>query len=417
MSDINYNLELNSSEIRLAEKALQEVLISFNEDLNKFCNEPIVYSSLRSTALIRRIQDCTNKIEMTTEDEESFDEIGKLVTGFRKELLEKKGKSFTNHTEVNDPRHIENTKALVIKTEIMLGSIASFLPAFRQSVSNILDVYKQDKKDKKLYAYIKNIENRLSLVDKDLRGSDFKKRTEIAEKDLTAAKSIRDSFDRKLIEIENMVSEIKEKADTAEDHIDKLAQGVSSTAIARDYRNRAEQEDTEANQLRKKSLTIMYIAAAILGTAIFDPIHIINELVNIYRGIYDHGTAKFALDPASAGIRAIFSLLLSVPAAYLARESAKHRVKHNAYEQIAMNIDAVHTLIKPLSDEDKNTILTSMANRLFSSPVGVDKGAANDAFPISTGELMMKMMDNLSSKAKESSTPKKPEDKEGSGTT
>ncbi len=259
------------------------------------------------------------------------------------------------------------------------------------SLSDNEDILLTHQKTKEIEARLRRIEMNPNLEIVAMIKAAKKSTAELKRLEIVTSNSSDDLF--------QVVKGVHETAKEAESKIYSLAQGAASTAIARDYRGRAREENSTANWLRFSSFVIMAVAGYILGSSIFD-LPGISSIQSTTTSTKD-GVSVVAttIDPVLAAMRILFSLFISIPAAYLARESNKHRVKHNAYEQIAMNIDAVHTLIKPLKDDEKNTILANMANRLFSNPVGVDQSSVREPFPINTGELMMKLIDKIDFKS------------------
>ena len=255
-----------------------------------------------------------------------------------------------------------------------------------------------------------------------------------------AEESVRDIHDRTnhlisetLSELDQRKQEVRQKAQDSIDSMVSEDGNYSRAIIAKEYDDNAEKEGILASKLRSWSLICMVISISILLiTMIFPPT--IDSYTSIKPTVETlikstlvaktdlpenaiSGKTKDSLsmvetisssqvDPWQLGLRIILSLLMSVPAAYLARESSKHRIQQNAYLQIAMNVGAVKKLIGELDKDVQNQILSEMSNKLINSPVGVGlNGSINDRYPINSGELLMKMIDKLDFKQKETQLP------------
>ena len=89
-----------------------------------------------------------------------------------------------------------------------------------------------------------------------------------------------------------------------------------------------------------------------------------------------------------------FSLFLSIGAAYLARESAKHRHNQLVYRQRALDLKTLGPYVDNiLHPELRDKVRVMVAERMF----GSTPGSANvaDAFPIGIQEILLKLIERL----------------------
>ncbi|WP_415889820.1 hypothetical protein ACMXYV_00440 [Neptuniibacter sp. SY11_33] len=189
---------------------------------------------------------------------------------------------------------------------------------------------------------------------------------------------------------------IEEEADEAIDKINKLAGSVAQNKAVGNYESAAGKEKLQANWWRAGALALMFISAYILASSVFD-LPFASSLSKV-TSISPDGTKieSYEFNQYEIGLKLLLSILLTAPAVFCGRESAKHRVKQNAYEQIAMNVGTANILSKQLGPESHDEIIKEMAKRLFASPVGVDaKGVAADPVPLNTNELLLKVVDKL----------------------
>lgn len=175
---------------------------------------------------------------------------------------------------------------------------------------------------------------------------------------------------------------IEEAAKSAEAEISSLMSGIRSLAtnasgelVYGNYKDSAASERHTSNQLRTISLFFMILAASI-------PLYSIIQSLSTELAITDIIT------------RATLSLFLSIPAAYLARESAKHRRQQYLYQQYSLNLNALTPFIAELESPEKNAIKGELARTLFSS--SHEAGSArDDTYPVNTHELLALLINKL----------------------
>lgn len=91
--------------------------------------------------------------------------------------------------------------------------------------------------------------------------------------------------------------------------------------------------------------------------------------------------------------RIVLAFMLSAPAAYLARESAKHREQQYAHQQTSLDLKAIEPYIASLPEDEQHKIKIEIAGRLFGakdlSKVSVDP------YPANTHEIAMEIIKKL----------------------
>ncbi len=190
------------------------------------------------------------------------------------------------------------------------------------------------------------------------------------------ATSMQEKFQLSIKESLDAAEEIISKLRKKEDEVNIISGIVSGASIGGKYEYSAQIERRAANWARLASLTLMGIIAIIIG----------NSLLKI-------GDANFKWE--SAILRLIFSAALSIPAAYLSRESTRHRNKQYEFQQMSLELQAITPYIASLPQEEQHKLKAEMANRFFGS-----KGQLNssDSYPVNTQELIMKIIEKLPSK-------------------
>jgi hypothetical protein len=91
--------------------------------------------------------------------------------------------------------------------------------------------------------------------------------------------------------------------------------------------------------------------------------------------------------------RLIFSVLLSVPAAYLARESAKLRQQQHSHHETSLNLKAIGPYIASLPEDEQNLIKSDIAKKMFTPKIQAIQ--STDSYPINTQELFLKLFDKI----------------------
>lgn len=225
-----------------------------------------------------------------------------------------------------------------------------------------------------------NNELRKSLDENESRLTEFehqlKKLEDIATKEI---QKIAEAY-------ETAKSDIDEKTS----HINRVTGQAAARMIAGDYEGSAADEKKAADLLRYWALGCMLLIVGVLGWAVFEST-----------------STTFEWEKFLSKISLVF--LLGVPAAYLARESAKHREQQYHHLQTSLDMKAISPFLASLPEEEQHKLKALIATRIFGgrdfSKVG------NDPYPINTHEVIMRIID----KADFSNKPSTSKDKSGTG--
>lgn len=176
---------------------------------------------------------------------------------------------------------------------------------------------------------------------------------------------------------ENSLTIIQSK----EDQINDILGHASGRAIAGDYETSAQEERSVANLLRYASLACMLLIIGIVGYS-----------------FWETTTSEFQWQNAT--FRIILAIMLSIPAAYLARESTKHREQQYNHLQTSLDLKAITPYIASLPEDVQHNIKFEVARNLFSSR---EHAKANlDSYPINTHEIVLEILKKLESSNAES---------------
>lgn len=166
-------------------------------------------------------------------------------------------------------------------------------------------------------------------------------------------------------------AEIVKGLQAKEREANKLVGLVSGAAIAGSYERSAVSEMKWADATRNGSVLLMLLIVLIIGYSLFE-------------------TAKPNFDLQTSLLRLLFSLALSVPAAYLARESTKHRIQQYAYRRMSLDLQAITPYLASLPDSEQHRLKAEMASRLFG---GRDADHhRTESYPVNIHELVMALV-------------------------
>ncbi|MFP1678235.1 hypothetical protein ACLD02_06020 [Alloalcanivorax sp. C16-2] len=178
-------------------------------------------------------------------------------------------------------------------------------------------------------------------------------------------------------EIEKITSfykEAKDEIDSKKQQIDDVLGHVSGRAIAGDFETSSADEKKMADWLRCASLGCMAVIVAV-----------------VCYSFWETTTEDFQWQ--SSVFRMVLAVMLSVPAAYLARESAKHREQQYNHLQTSLDLKAISPYIASLPIDEQHKIKIQIANRLFAAGDYSKVGA--DPYPINVHEIVMEIIKKL----------------------
>lgn len=233
--------------------------------------------------------------------------------------------------------------------------INELIKSFKQQLTESED--RHMKKEAALSSNIEELNNKLNLLE-----------DHVQEK-VDAADLLYNETEIKLTEKKNSVDEL----------LGKVSEGV----IAHGFDTSAAEEKKIANILRIGSLFCMVVIAIVIGFSLYE-------------------TTTEAFKWENSTFRLIFTILLSVPAAYLARESAKHRQQQYAHLQTSLNLKAIGPYLASLPEEEQHRLKSEIASRLFAPKDSSVKDV--DSYPINAQELLMKLLDKADFKPKKGSS-------------
>ena len=204
-----------------------------------------------------------------------------------------------------------------------------------------------------------DLDDTISSINKQCVGLETKL-TNLSEKFESDLVLVNDLYEEAEVIIENKVTQL-----------DGLLSNASNRVMANDYDSSAVSEKKSADRLRYGSLGCMAIIVFIVCYTFYDSTH-------------------SGFDWESSIFRTVLVFILSIPAAYLSRESTKHREQQYNYHHTALDLKAITPYIASLPEVDQNRIKISIAERIFASrQTNLNQ---QDSFPLNTQELMMELI-------------------------
>ena len=222
------------------------------------------------------------------------------------------------------------------------------------------------------------------FLKKQMKGmqNDFEDHQDKVEKLLIESKNKAVSLDKDFDLLESIynekISKISKRYEKAlqdindkNDQLDILLGNAASRVIVSEYADSARQERISAEWLRAGSLVCMTIIIGIAGYSFYESIH-------------------QSFDLSNALLRLALVFLLSVPAAYLARESTKHRQQQYTHLQTSLDLKAINPYIASLPEEEQHKIKSEIAQRIF-APKDF-QSISNESYPINSQEVIMALI-------------------------
>jgi len=252
---------------------------------------------------------------------------------------------------------VENTPLQYEKIEPINSKDSNFSSASYQSIKKNLKQLanthlEHDQRIKKL------------LSESESRASNLSSRIVKMEHDATVEiDKISSLYKDSLIELESKKQQI-----------DDVLGHASGRVIAGDFEKSSAEEKELADWLRYASLGCMAIIVAVVGYSFWE-------------------TTTDNFQWQSSIFRIFLGIILSVPAAYLARESAKHREQQYSHLQTSLDLKAITPYIASLPTDEQHKIKVEVATRLFAAKDYSRVGA--DPYPINVHEIVMELIKKL----------------------
>lgn len=185
------------------------------------------------------------------------------------------------------------------------------------------------------------------------------------------------SFDEKLDQalstssarVEVVLLDLEEK----QREVNEMVGAITGSAMAGDYGASAEAERKLAEGMRNGSVFLMLIISCLVGYSLLE-------------------TTQPHFDWQIALFRLLFSLALSVPAAYLARESTRHREQQYSFLSVSLDLKSITPFLASLPSDDQNRLKFEIANRIFAQK---SNRSGSDSYPLNIQELTLEILKKI----------------------
>ena len=184
--------------------------------------------------------------------------------------------------------------------------------------------------------------------------------------------SHRSRLEQQLQESNKHIQENQSKIEEKRREIEEILGAISTKSITNGHHSRADIEERSANQMRWGGIACMALSSAIMIWLIWEMSHSSSELTG-----------------SQIAARIAISLILSIPAAYLTRESAKHRQQHYRHRAAALDLATIDPFLASMPEDKRNELKLEIAKRLFAQN---ETPAQNDPYPINVQEILMALV-------------------------
>lgn len=204
------------------------------------------------------------------------------------------------------------------------------------------------------------------------------------------ANAMGDELDDRLMVIDDLIADATTQINSEKDKLFELIGITAQGKISGTYKDNAESELRFANILRICSIVCLVFVVGLVGFASYE-------------------AAQTDFNWQQSLFRVALALLITVPAAYLAKESTKHREQGNYYLKTALDLNSIDPFIASLPEEQQCQIKAEVAKNLFTSPsTATPASSATNTFPLDNQALLMALINKIDPKTalKTDSPPK-----------
>ena len=214
-------------------------------------------------------------------------------------------------------------------------------------------------------------QNNQALSDIEERINKLRNEISSTSSDMEGVKTVlRKTFD----DADKYINESIERLEEKEQRAEELLELISRDTISGSYQQSAAEERKVANGLRSLSLTFMILMTIVMGITLWESV---KETITLQDSV----------------LRLAIVMILSIPAAYLASESSKHRNLETTHHRVSLELKSGDPYISSVQEEKRIAIKESLANRIFLGAYTSDEGTSAS---ISAQELIEKLVEKVS---------------------
>jgi archaellum component FlaC len=194
-----------------------------------------------------------------------------------------------------------------------------------------------------------------------------------------AVEAEKESLAKKITEVADEASSVLTDLTELHRQAKILAGDISTSALAKDYARHAVEESRAANFYRRIGLLFMLIVGAYLGFT-----------------LWDLRAGGFTWE--QAGLRLAVSLVATLPIAYVARESARHRVQAVELRKTSLDFAALGPYLEGIPEPKRSELRALIAQRVFFADAKSDNSSS---FGLDPQAIIMKGMETIADLAKQ----------------
>lgn len=189
-----------------------------------------------------------------------------------------------------------------------------------------------------------------------------------------------------LADVKALFDSSKSELELKKKEVDSLIGTIAEGVMAGDYEKSSALERRTADYLRYGSLFCMAVIGIMVGYSFYE------TTINTFKW-------------QNSVFRLVFSIILSIPAAYLAKESAKHRLQQYSHLQTSLDLKAITPYLASLPENERHRLKAEIAIKLFGTREF--NQAPVDTYPLNVQDLLLALVNKVDSMA---SDVKKKED-------
>jgi hypothetical protein len=406
---------MSQLDTRFQEHGIHSKLQSLRDDLDSIprdFKEPITITYVnRITHVLQYVQTILTQVESSLVPTKSLNQMLQVMTDIETDLTKYKETKdevifeTTNNRADSVLLHLSNIPR--IQSPDDLSALVEGINRLRSDVSSYLD-YVANKAEiigKKLDERISELDIRLSSTESTIetqKGRLDSAITEFQSRSLSSESERKKEFDEliksKSQEFENAMTSHKEKLESAIEDIEnkleatttqldnatketlklhsqkaqenekflqskvdeakQLVHVIGNVGVTGEFAETARREREAANRLRFYSLVFMIITVIIILTIVIK-------------------TAVAGVDWKLVAFRMSASLILLVPAYYLARESTIHRKREQHTRKMALELASIDPYLELLPEEKKIELKSQLTERYFGQPDSAPETISN----------------------------------------
>ncbi|MBN7770473.1 hypothetical protein KUV44_12275 [Marinobacter daepoensis] len=225
----------------------------------------------------------------------------------------------------------------------------------------------------KVFSEINAAQNQSSQTVSDINSRVEHLRRELSEISETCQK-MKSTLEKTFEDADQLIEQKMESLQDKENKAAELLEIISRDAISGSYQKSAAEERKTADKLRQWSLGFMIAMTVVMAITLVQSVQ--NEL-SLQTSI----------------LRIAIVMILSIPAAYMARESSRHRNLENTHHRISLELKSVDPYLSSLPKEQQDSIKERLANKIFMG--GKSEEKTKNEPPINSYEILEKLIEKL----------------------